>query len=144
MKGLVIFHDHEIAFCHADKDLESYLRERWTFLQKSAGATDKDLEELENKDFIFIVQEFLQPFCTAFDALVVLKKQMHSISLEGGFMIAFRKFGQNLYIAMSKGHGEAEEDLLRKMQVFNSILSFLVGPVKRRRPTVLARKLLLI
>ena len=39
MKGLVIFHDHEIAFCHADKDLESYLRERWTFLQKSAGAT---------------------------------------------------------------------------------------------------------
>ena len=89
---------------------------------------------------------------------MVLKKQMHSISLEGGFMIAFRKvvsskdthphtslahllfrspllfsqFGQNLYIAMSKGHGETEEDLLRKMQVFNSILSFLVGPVKRR------------
>lgn len=131
------------------------------------------------------MQEFLQPFCTAFvstacyctpppllslclltlvqDALVVLKKQMHSISLEGGFMIAFKKvrtsfqrqpasftpllsfllpppyfhlsqFGESLYIAMSKGHGETEEDLLRKTQVFNSILSFLVGPVKRRYP----------
>ena len=39
MKGLVIFHDHDISFCHTDKDLERYLRERWNLLQKSAGAT---------------------------------------------------------------------------------------------------------
>lgn len=36
---------------------------------------------------------------------------------------------------MSKGHKETEDDLLKKMQVFNSILSFLVGPVKRRSVT---------
>ena len=42
MKGLVIFHDHELAFCHADKDLEKYLKERWDLLQKSAGATVSD------------------------------------------------------------------------------------------------------
>ena len=35
----MIFHDHEISFCHADKELEKYLKERWIFLQKSAGAT---------------------------------------------------------------------------------------------------------
>lgn len=41
MKGLVIFHDHEVSFCHADKELEQFLRDRWIFLQKSAGATVK-------------------------------------------------------------------------------------------------------
>ena len=45
------------------------------------------------------------------------------------------QFGQNLYIAMSRGHGETEDDMMKKMQVFYSILSFLVGPVKRRFTT---------
>lgn len=43
MKGLVIFHDYEISFCHADKELERYVRERWTYLEKSAGATVRKL-----------------------------------------------------------------------------------------------------
>ena len=77
---------------------------------------------------------------------------MHSITLDEGFLIVFRKvnpwlnsplacwrvlslppqFGQSVFIALSSGHGETEDDLSKKMQVFNSILSFLVGPVKRR------------
>lgn len=126
-------------------------------------------------DFPSIFQEFLQPFCTAFvsfnmrclgydilqlplslypsllqNVLVTLKKYMHSITLDEGFLIVFRKvndclsvcqrvalflspqFGQSVFIAISSGHGETEDDLSKKMQVFNSIISFLVGPVKRR------------
>ena len=39
MKGLVIFHEHEISYCHVDKELEKYARDRWRYLEMSAGAT---------------------------------------------------------------------------------------------------------
>lgn len=39
MKGVVVFHYHEIFYSHVDKPLETFVKERWKSLEVQAGAS---------------------------------------------------------------------------------------------------------